>query len=61
MADGEETLSVSVTVMGKHLVTVTSGYAMRRMLKKVIGCYAGVTVKDFPILDRIGPQQPALN
>ena len=61
MADGEETLShVSHSDGGKHLETVASGYAMR-MLKEVIGCYAGVTVKDFPILDQIGPQQPALN
>ena len=37
MADGEETLShVSHSDGGKHLVTVASGYAMRRMLKEVI-------------------------
>ena len=45
---------------GKHLVTVPSGSAMGRTLEQVTGRYARMTIEDFPVLDKISPQQPAL-
>ena len=40
---------------------MASGSAVGRMLEKVTGQYTRMPIKEFAVLDNVGPQKPALH